>query len=149
LLQKSLIALPRNHGRGFPATFENRPVSCGILRKFTDGNRKTLVRRFDMKKSIISAVVVVLFLFTMAAGSVFAQSTAPLSGKVIETMDSGGYTYVCLEKDGKKTWLAVPQMKVVKGSEMSFQPGVEMSNFKSKTLNRTFESIIFSGGPAK
>ena len=102
-----------------------------------------------MKKSIAAAVVVFLFLFTMAAGNVLAQSSAPLSGKVVETMDSGGYTYVCLEKDGKKTWLAVPQMKVAKGSEMSFQPGVEMTNFKSKTLNRTFDSIIFSGGPAK
>ena len=102
-----------------------------------------------MKKSFTSAVMVFLFLFMMAAGSAFAESSAPLSGKVVETMDSGGYTYVCLEKDGKKTWLAIPQMKVVKDSEMSFQPGVEMTNFKSKTLNRTFESIIFSGGPAK
>ncbi len=32
-----------------------------------------------------------------------------LSGKVVETMNSGGYTYVCLEKAGKKTWVAVPE----------------------------------------
>ena len=70
-----------------------------------------------------------------------------LSGKVAETMNSGGYTYVLLEKDGEKTWIAVPQMKVTKGQTMSFKPGAEMENFKSKTLNRTFKNIVFSEGP--
>lgn len=70
-----------------------------------------------------------------------------LSGKVVETMNSGGYTYVCLEKNGNKTWVAAPEMKVTVGQELSFQPGQEMLNFTSKSLNRTFDSIIFSGGP--
>ncbi len=77
-----------------------------------------------------------------------ANPSSPLSGKVVETMNSGGYTYVCLEKNGKKTWVAVPEMKVTVGREMAFQPGVEMQNFPSKTLNRTFDRIIFSAGPA-
>jgi hypothetical protein len=63
-------------------------------------------------------------------------------------MNAGGYTYVSLEKNGKKTWVAVPQMAVAVGQEMTLQPGQEMRNFTSKSLNRTFESIIFSGGPA-
>jgi hypothetical protein len=71
-----------------------------------------------------------------------------LSGKVVETMNSGGYTYVCLEKKGKKTWVAVPEMKVSVGQEIALQPGAEMANFPSKTLNRTFDRIIFSPGPA-
>jgi hypothetical protein len=70
-----------------------------------------------------------------------------ISGKVVETMNAGGYTYVCVEKKGKKTWVAVPEMKVAVGSKMSFQPGSVMPNFTSKTLNRTFDSIVFSGGP--
>jgi hypothetical protein len=71
-----------------------------------------------------------------------------LSGKVVETMDAAGYTYVCLEKGGTKTWVAVPQMKVAKGSTMSFLPGQTMTSFESKSLNRTFDRIVFSGGPA-
>jgi hypothetical protein len=71
-----------------------------------------------------------------------------LSGKVVETMNSGGYTYVCLEKAGRKTWVAVPEMKVAVGSTLSFQPGAVMPTFTSKTLNRTFENIVFSPGPA-
>jgi hypothetical protein len=82
-----------------------------------------------------------------------AQPAAPaapagvsLSGKVAETMDSGGYTYVFLENNGQKTWVAIPQTKVTVGQQVTCQPGFEMKNFTSKTLNRTFASIIFSGG---
>ncbi len=77
-----------------------------------------------------------------------AKPLSSLSGKVVETMNSGGYTYVLLEKHGKKTWVAVPEIKVSVGQEMAFQPGPEMTNFPSKTLNRTFDRIIFSAGPA-
>ncbi len=77
-----------------------------------------------------------------------AAAPSVLSGKVVETMNAGGYTYVCLEKKGKKTWVAVPEMRVSVGQEAAFQPGSEMINFKSKSLNRTFDRIIFSGGPA-
>jgi len=72
-----------------------------------------------------------------------------ISGKVVETMNSGGYTYVNLEKDGKKTWVAVPAMKVSVGQELELMNGMEMKDFPSKSLNRTFDSIIFSGGPAR
>lgn len=71
----------------------------------------------------------------------------PISGKVVETMDSGGYTYILLKGGDNKTWVAVPSMKVKVGDEMAFQPGNKMMNFKSKTMNRTFDSIVFSPGP--
>lgn len=76
------------------------------------------------------------------------QEVSSLSGKVVETMNSGGYTYLCIEKDGKKTWAAVLETKVTVGQEIALQPGYEMVNFTSKTLNRTFDKIIFSTGPA-
>lgn len=75
------------------------------------------------------------------------EAPAKLSGKVVETMNASGYTYVCLEKNGRKTWVAVPETKVSVGKEMAFLPGQTMKNFSSKTLNRTFEEIVFSGGP--
>jgi hypothetical protein len=69
-----------------------------------------------------------------------------LTGKVVDTMDSGGYTYVQLEKAGKKSWVALPQTKITKGKTMTFKPGMEMKNFESKTLKRKFDSIVFSDG---
>lgn len=75
------------------------------------------------------------------------QKSAAISGKVLKTMDSGGYTYIRLQKEGgKKIWIAVPKTKIVVGKQASFFSGAEMKNFKSKTLNRTFDSIIFSAG---
>ena len=61
-------------------------------------------------------------------------------------MNSGGYTYVYLENNGKKTWVAIPMAQVKVGQMVTCQPGMEMKNFTSKTLNRTFASIFFSGG---
>ena len=111
--------------------------------------------------TLVFAVCALLFLGISGCKSSKNEAAAPapqaqaqppvqlgpaLSGKVVETMDSGGYTYVSLEKDGKKTWVAMPQTKVKVGQEVTCQPGMEMRNFTSKTLKRTFESIIFSGG---
>jgi hypothetical protein len=69
-----------------------------------------------------------------------------LTGKVVETMNSGGYTYISVENNGKKTWAAIPLTKVKVGQEVTCLPGMEMKNFTSKTMNRTFASILFSGG---
>ena len=75
--------------------------------------------------------------------------TSSISGKIFETMNSGGYTYICIDKDGKKTWVAIPETKVAVGEDISLPPGYEMINFTSKTLNRTFDKIIFTtGGPS-
>lgn len=74
------------------------------------------------------------------------QAGNALSGKVVETMNSGGYTYVALENNGRNTWVALPGSKVKVGQQLTCRPGMEMKNFTSKTLNRTFDSIIFSGG---
>ncbi|MEN8264759.1 MAG: DNA-binding protein [Nitrospirota bacterium] len=69
-----------------------------------------------------------------------------LSGKVVESMNSGGYTYVNISKAGKTIWVAIPQMNVKVGQDISVRSGMTMNNFNSKTLNRTFESIVFSSG---
>ncbi len=116
-----------------------------------------------MKRSkLVFAVCVLFFVIAIGCNSTKKDAPAPasqtqpaantapaaisLSGKVVETMNSGGYTYVSLEDNGKKTWVAIPATAVKVGQEVTCQPGMEMKNFTSKTLNRTFESIIFSGG---
>lgn len=73
-----------------------------------------------------------------------------LKGTVLETMDSGGYTYLQIQtEDGAKPWIAIPASKVVKGQRITLLAGTEMGTFNSKTLNRTFDSIIFSPGRAE
>ena len=83
---------------------------------------------------------------TMGGGQSMGGAPVKLAGKVVETLDGGGYTYICIEQEGKKKWAAVPSMKVSVGQEVESLPGVEMPKFESKTLNRTFENIIFTDG---
>lgn len=77
-----------------------------------------------------------------------APQGATISGTVVETFDSGGYSYVSLEQGGKRTWIACPKVKLAVGQKATFLPGQVMQNFTSKTLKRTFDSIVFSGGLA-
>ncbi len=100
-------------------------------------------------KVLLRIFFIVLVLALTVTGNAlpsYAADAQALSGKVIESMDSGGYTYVQIENNGKKTWVAVPKTKVVIGQDITFAPGAEMGNFESKTLKRKFDSIIFSGG---
>jgi hypothetical protein len=75
--------------------------------------------------------------------SAFAQNT---SGVVIEAMNSAGYTYLLIDSGAEKTWVAIPESTVAKGEKVTYKPGMLMKNFSSNTLNRTFDSIIFSPG---
>ena len=72
--------------------------------------------------------------------------TVELKGTIVETFDSGGYTYLQLDNGSKKIWAAISQAKVTVGDEISLKSGAVMQNFYSRSLDRTFEEIIFSGG---
>jgi hypothetical protein len=67
-------------------------------------------------------------------------------GKVLETMNAVGYTYVQVEENGQKLWIAVMETKVKPGDIVEFPDSPPMINFKSKALNRTFDKIIFAPG---
>jgi len=71
-----------------------------------------------------------------------------LAGTVVETFDSGGYTYIQLDTGTGKIWAAVGQTKVTAGDTISLQNGPVMRDFHSKSLDRTFPEIIFSSGLA-
>lgn len=68
-------------------------------------------------------------------------------GKVTQTMNGGGYTYVEAADDkGEKTWLALPEMKVSEGDKIEYPDTPPMVNYNSKTMNRTFDKIHFVQG---
>lgn len=74
-----------------------------------------------------------------------ADPTEQHKGKVLQTINSGGYTYVELrKKSGDKIWLAVPATEIAVGSQQTFNPGMIMSNFESKSLKRSFDQIVFT-----
>ena len=64
-------------------------------------------------------------------------------GKVLSTLDAPGYTYMELANTEKKFWIAAPTTRVKVGDRVRFEQSLVMKNFNSKTLNRTFDQIIF------
>lgn len=66
-----------------------------------------------------------------------------VTGKVVETMNSGGYTYVCVAQGEEKIWAAGPETKVAVGDEVTFVVGMMMVDFHSKTLKKDFAQIYF------
>lgn len=74
-----------------------------------------------------------------------ASPVAMVSGAVVSSMKGGGYTYLEVEgADKKRTWIAVPQTAAVVGDKVELKGGMVMDGFTSKTLNKTFDSIIFA-----
>jgi hypothetical protein len=67
-------------------------------------------------------------------------------GTVLETMDSGGYTYVFIETDNDQRWMATRQTAVQVGDKVQAFPGMPMTEFESKSLNRTFDVVYFLDG---
>jgi len=109
-------------------------------------------------RTVVASVLVSLFI----AGTIHAMpemagqqqykspdELPPITGKVVETLSSSGYTYLLLEKGGKKQWVAIPEIFINVGDEVELQGGVDMGEFSSKPLNRKFDQIIFSNGPTE
>lgn len=90
-----------------------------------------------------------MFAFSSAAivvpqSNAFAASQYPNKGKVLEVMDASIYTYMQVSSDKGPVWIAASKTSsVTKGATISYPDGAVMTNFTSKSLNRTFDKIIF------
>jgi hypothetical protein len=91
--------------------------------------------------------------FLLAATVVSAQAATPpppppplstsLKGAILETRDVDGYTYLRLKTAQGEVWAAVPTTAAMKGAQVTIGNTMVMQNFESKTLNRTFDKIVF------
>jgi len=70
------------------------------------------------------------------------------SAKVIETLNSGGYTYINVQEGSENYWIAMTERSVAKGAMIAFDEQGWMQNFHSKTLDRTFDKILFASDAA-
>ena len=93
----------------------------------------------------IATLVLALIFATFLAGGVSARGQGAFSGKVAETMDAGGYTYVLVDTGTNKIWAAAPQFPVKKGDAVSVSDSMPMTGFHSRTLNRDFDVVYFAG----
>lgn len=62
---------------------------------------------------------------------------------VEEKIDASNYSYLKVKEKDKSFWIAVNKMEIEPGEYVIFSKSMEMKNFRSESLNRTFESILF------
>ena len=114
-----------------------------------------------MKKLIYAglAVLVVVFLvYTIATqkNKKDEQAPPPQQNQVENTntqalhtvtvqdfINTSNYTYIKVGENGKDYWIAVNKMPVDKGETLFFSRSMEMKDFHSTELNRTFSSVFF------
>jgi len=65
-------------------------------------------------------------------------------GKVVEVTNGAGYSYMLIESNNGKLWVAGTQISAQVGDTVSYIENVTMNNFTSKTLKRTFDTIVFA-----
>jgi len=70
-------------------------------------------------------------------------SAALFSGRLEETFDVGGYTYIKIKFNQQTIWAAGPITKVKIDDQISFSGRMPMKNFHSQSLNRDFPIIYF------
>ena len=91
-----------------------------------------------MKKVILSILL-----------SIGLYASTAHSSKVLEILNSGGYTYMNVQDGQKSYWIAMTQRAIKVGDTIEYNEQGWMQNFHSKTLDRTFESILFAGDVSK
>lgn len=109
-------------------------------------------------KSIVSLLTIIVFVTGMlltgctksadepVAGNVATDTPVPagmVRGTVLETMNSGGYTYVFIDTAQDQRWVATRETTVQVGDVIQTTPGMAMQDFTSNTLNRTFNVVYF------
>jgi ribosomal protein S17 len=110
-------------------------------------------------KKQLTLMVISLAALSLAAGCNKEQTSQPTeqkpaaqqpaaagqgkSGKVIETMNSGGYTYVQVDTGSEKVWAAAPEFKVKVGDAVAIPEGMPRANYESQTLKRKFDVVYF------
>jgi hypothetical protein len=116
---------------------------------------KRFVDRSRRAPSLVSPLVLA-GLLAISARLVYSQTNSPhptpaspeptdFSGVVAETMNTAGYTYFLVDSGKAKTWAAAPQFSVKVGDKVAVADGMPMPNYHSKTLNRDFELVVFTG----
>jgi len=62
---------------------------------------------------------------------------------VQEVLQAAAYTYLNVKENDTNFWIAVTKREIQPGATISFAEGLEMNNFQSKDLQRTFEKVYF------
>lgn len=103
-----------------------------------------------MKYNRLLAVVMIIIMITMSAcqNSEDKKTTnepayAGHKVTVVEAINGKTYTYLRVTENGDEHWAAISKRDTKVGETLYYIDALEMKNFESKELERTFETIRF------
>ncbi len=100
-----------------------------------------------MQKYLLVSLVLIMTVFggCKKDGQQDADKLAPGVHKIVakEVIPVSSYIYVKGMEGDKETWIAFPKLDVKVGTELYFSKFMEMENFSSTELKRTFPKILF------
>lgn len=114
---------------------------------------KALMKLFTLHK-LLAVCLIAAAPLLQAAPSGRVATGQTFTGVVLETRDAAPYTYLRLKTEQGEQWAVVDKTAVAKGSTVRIEAQMVMDNFESKSLGKTFTSIVFgnlagaAGAPA-
>lgn len=97
-------------------------------------------------KTIVSLLVVVLIAWACQNESKKTENNSYTNTHKVtvkEVVQASAYTYLNVVENRETFWIAVSKRDIEPGTVLYYDDGLEMNNFESKDLNRTFETIYF------
>jgi len=94
-----------------------------------------------MKKLTVILLFLVSLLISCNQG--MKQEDNANGAKVLEVVNGSSYTYLRVDHNGEEKWLATDLIGFEEGIVIYYEEGLEMKNFESKELQKTFETIFF------
>lgn len=99
-------------------------------------------------------VLLLLAIFLIVSCNKNKKEYLPLQGqksvahkvKVNEVLQTGAYTFLNVTEDQDEFWMAIGKTDVKVGEVVYYEDAMEMKDFKSKELDRTFDRILFAEG---
>jgi hypothetical protein len=103
--------------------------------------------------TIVLLLLAILFIVTTCfrGGGKSKQKDLPPGThgvKLTEVIQTTNYTYLQVEENNSKFWIAVVRIEAKPGDSLYYTQDFEMKNFVSKELGRTFPSIFFIQDPS-
>ncbi|HZV53822.1 MAG TPA: hypothetical protein VFF82_02690 [Rhodocyclaceae bacterium] len=96
-----------------------------------------------MKVLLAICMMIVAPFIWAGEGSVPSAPITAVKGEVLEVKDVEGYTYLRLKTKDGETWAAVGKAPIKKGAQVTVENVMVMNNFESKSLKKTFQTILF------
>ena len=100
-------------------------------------------------RSLLSILISITLLsscnFNSSEATAVENENTTNSHKVVvkEVLQANAYTYLLVKENDQNYWMAVSKFDAQVGSELYYNDAMEMRDFKSKDLDRFFESILF------